>query len=241
MHQSQRSMPIPDRQRRKLQSALEQYAPMHTKSKIPYGVPLPIQCTFPKGKLILNCSRSKSTDISISPARQPRESESSDGTSIWSHSASLISKPSGFWSSNASTRSSNESSTSVAATTTKNDNNTPSLPQYPGSAMLSTSAGNYAASSSQTSLSLQSPPMSPIRPTASISSLQRSVSTSSLSKSSKQQRVSMPTPIVNAASPNSNPSLDHQNSYRKATNRRSEPPPKASNNHVAEQDVSYHR
>lgn len=213
MHQSQRSMPIPDRQRRKLQSALEQYAPLHTKSKIPYGVPLPIQCTFPKGKLILNCSRSKSTDAFISPARLPRDSESSDATSIWSHPASLVSRPSGFWSSNASTRSSNESATSDA----------PNLPQYPGSALLSTSAGNYTSSNT----SLHSPPMSPIRTTASIQSIQSSLSTSSLPRTpNQQQRVSMPSPIVNAANPTNSTTLEHQNSYRKANYRRSEPSPK---------------
>lgn len=109
MHQYERSMPIPDRQRRKLQSALEQYAPLHTKCKIPYGVPLNVQCVYPKGKMMLNCSRSKIGDVFVNPASQPRDSESSDNTSIWSHSASFMSKPSGFWSSNASTRSSTDS------------------------------------------------------------------------------------------------------------------------------------
>ena len=220
MHQSQRSMPIPDRQRRKLQAALEQYAPMHTKCKIPYGVPLPVQCTFPKGKLMLNCSRSKSTDIWVSPARQPRDSESSDINSLLSHSASFMSRPSGFWSSNASTRSSNDSSSSVAINGT--NHTTPSAPQFPGSAMLSTSAGNYTSSSST---SLHSPPMSPIRHVNSIPSIKSSLSTSSTPRSPKQ-RVSMPAPLVNAASPSNSPTLDHQNSYSKATHRRSEPPPK---------------
>lgn len=230
MHQSQRSMSIPDRQRRKLQSALEQYAPLHTRCKIPYGIPLPIQCTFPKGKMILNCTRSKATDIFISPAKS-RDSESSDTTSVWSHPASFMSKPSGFWSSNASTRSSNESSTSISNTTpTKSSSPIPpklntndhTLPQYPGSAMLSTSAGNYASSSTS---SLHSPPMSPIRPTASIQSMQ---STSSNLSRSPSQRVSMPAPMTAATvTP-----LDKQNSYRNANYRRSDPPPKP-----AEQDV----
>jgi hypothetical protein len=220
-------MLIPDRQRRKLQSALEQYAPLHTKCRIPYGVPLPVQCTFPKGKMILNCNRSKTTDIFISPARQRRDSESSDNTSIWSHPASLMSRPSGFWSSNASTRSSNESSNSAT-----NDKHIHNVPQFPGSAMLSTGAGNYAASTSANS----SPQMSPIRTVASIQSIQSSMSTSSLSRSSPkpQQRVSMPTPVVNAASPSS--SLEHHHSYRKANQRRSEPPPKATH---GELDVSF--
>ncbi|RCH79776.1 hypothetical protein CU098_001223, partial [Rhizopus stolonifer] len=186
MHQSQRSMLIPERQRRKLQSALEQYAPLHTKCKIPYGVPLPVQCTFPKGKMILNCSRSRTTDVFISPAaRQPRDSESSSDTiSIWS-----LSRP---WSSNS------------------NDSSMSTLPQYPGSAILSTSTGNYASSSSS---SLHSPPVSPVQ-----LSFQTSLSTSSLSK--PQQRVSMP--AVHAAYPNTG-TFDHQHSYRKANYRRSEP------------------
>ncbi|KAL9544184.1 hypothetical protein MBANPS3_007762 [Mucor bainieri] len=226
MHQSQRAMALPDRQRRKLQSALEQYAPLHTRCKIPYGVPLPVQSTFPKGKMILNCTRSRATDVFISPAR-PRDSESSDTTSsVWSHPASFMSKPSaGFWSSNASTRSSNESATSVSNSaalppkiTTEQQQQHHTLPQFPGSAMLSTGAGNYASSSTS---SLHSPPMSPIRPTASIQS------TSSNLSRSPNQRVSMPAPMTAATvTP-----LDKQNSYRKATYRRSEPPPKP-----AEQD-----
>jgi hypothetical protein len=96
------------------------------------------------------------------------------------------------------------------------------LPQFPGSAMLSTSAGNYASSSTS---SLHSPPMSPIRPTASIQSIQ---STSSNLSRSPSQRVSMPTPITAATvTP-----LDKQNSYRNANYRRSDPPPKP-----IEQDV----
>ncbi|CEP14755.1 hypothetical protein [Parasitella parasitica] len=225
MHQSQRSMPIPDRQRRKLQAALELYAPLHTKCKIPYGIPLPVQCTYPKGKMILNCTRSRTTDVFISPAR-PRDSESSDtNTSVWSHTASFMSKPSGFWSSNASTRSSNESATSMGnANPTKTATPVPPkihtgehmLPQFPGLAMLSTSAGNYASSSTS---SLHSPPMSPIRPTTSIQSLQ---STSSNLSRSPNQRVSLPSPITAA----NVTSLDKQNSYRKANYRRSDPPPK---------------
>ncbi|KAI8645606.1 AEX-3 domain-containing protein [Parasitella parasitica] len=232
MHHSQRSMPIPDRQRRKLQSALELYAPLHTKCKIPYGVPLPVQCTYPKGKMILNCTRSRATDIFISPAR-PRDSESSDtNTSVWSHSASFMSKPSGFWSSNASTRSSDESATSISnanptkATTpilSKINTGEHMLPQLPGLAMLSTSTGNYASSSTS---SLHSPPMSPIRPTTSIQSLH---SASSNVSRSPNQRVSMPSPITAA----NVTSLDKQNSYRKANYRRSDPPPKP-----AEQDNS---
>ncbi|KAI8370884.1 AEX-3 domain-containing protein [Choanephora cucurbitarum] len=199
MHQSQRSMFIPERQRRKLQSGLEQYAPLHTKYKVPYGVPLPVQCAFPKGKMILNCSRSRTTDIFISPAaRQPRTSESSsDNISLWS-----LSRP---WSSNTSTRTSNDSTIS-----------TPHLPQYPGSAVLSTSTGNYAASSS--SLSLHSPPLSPLKANSSVQSFQTSLSTSSINRPTAR-RTSLS--VVNAAHPNPN-GLDHQHSYRKASIKRSD-------------------
>lgn len=179
MHQFERSMLIPDRQRRKLQSALEQYAPLHTKCKIPYGVPLPVQNVYPKGKMILNCSRSKITDVFINPAK-PRDSESSDNTSIWSHSASLISKPSGFWSSNASTRTSHESSTSSSVKQGF---------QYSGSSMLPNTT------------------MHPIRQVPSIQSIQSAASNHSSSSGShhKQQRVSIPTPALSPAN-----TIDHQ-------------------------------
>lgn len=188
---------IPERQRRKLQSGLEQYAPLHTKCKVPYGVPLPVQCAFPKGKMVLNCSRSKTTDVFISPAaRQPRTSESSsDNISLWS-----LSRP---WSSTTSTRTSNDSTIS-----------TPHLPQYPGSAILSTSTGNYASSSSS---SLHSPPLSPLKTTPSIQSFQTSLSTSSINRSTIPKN-SLAT--VTAAHPNLG--LDHQHSYRKASIKRSD-------------------
>ncbi|CEG77253.1 hypothetical protein RMATCC62417_12039 [Rhizopus microsporus] len=200
IHQSLRVMPLPERQRRKLQSALEQYAPLHTRYKIPYGVPLPVQNTFPKGKLILHCSRSRTTDVYVSPARLPRDSESSDTTSIWSNPASLISNSLGL-SSNVSTRSSNESS---GTSYESKEDPTPSLPQFPGSAFFST---NYNSSTT----SLQSTLTGPIRP-----------SLSSSSNKSPHQRVSMP---ITAATPSSN----GHNSYRKANQRRSEPPKGADN------------
>ncbi|KAG0978111.1 hypothetical protein G6F29_009558 [Rhizopus arrhizus] len=207
MHQSQRSMPLPDRQRRKLQVALEQYAPLHTRCKIPYGVPLPVQHTFPKGKLILRCNRSKTTDTYVSPARLPRDSESSDTNSIWSNTTSFISNPTSFMSnpfglsSNISTQSSSSSNTSY-----EDESSMPHLPQFPGSAFFS----NHYASSSTTSL--QSAPVSPIRPSMSNSSLK-----------SHQQRVSMP---ITAANPTSN----GHHSYRKAGQRQSEPPLKGNGN-----------
>ncbi|CAO3682152.1 unnamed protein product [Rhizopus stolonifer] len=194
MHQSQRSMPLPNRQRRKLQVALEQYAPLHTRCKIPYGVPLTVQHTFPKGRLMLRCNRSKTTDIYISPSQLPRDSESSDTTSIWSNTTSFMSNPFGM-SSNISVQSSTESSTSYE------DDLVPSLPQLPGSAFFSS---KFASTTS-----LQSPPVSPLRPSISSSSLNH------------HQRVSVP---VTAANPGKG-----QNSYRKSSQRRSEPTPKNNN------------
>ncbi|KAI9476079.1 MAG: AEX-3 domain-containing protein [Benjaminiella poitrasii] len=85
MHSSQRVTPIPDRQRRKLQSALEQYAPLHTKYKIPYGIPLSVQYAYPKGKMMLNCSRSKTTDVFISPASRVSLALSDATTATWSN------------------------------------------------------------------------------------------------------------------------------------------------------------
>lgn len=203
MRQSERAMTIPDRQRRKLQAALEQYAPLHTKCRISYGIPLPVQCVYPKGKMVLNCNRSKSTDKFISPAK-PRDSISSDTTSILSLTGSLISKPSEFLSMVGS-HSSIESASSDALNNTH--------PQLPGSAMLSTSAGNYASS-----LHNSSPPISPLRKVPSVQS--------NLSRNSpKLQRMSIPTPIVTTASSPSSSALESPDVYtnNKASFRRSEP------------------
>ncbi|KAI9272513.1 AEX-3 domain-containing protein [Sporodiniella umbellata] len=154
MHQSQRSVTLPNRQRRKLQVALEQYAPLHTRCKIPYGVPLSAQHAFPKGKLMLRCNRSKTTDIYVSPAQLPRDSESSSDTnSIWSNTTSFISNPFGM-SSNMSVQSSTESNTSCE------EDVVPGLPQLPGSAFFSNNVTSTP--------SLSSPPL---RPSVSTSSL----------------------------------------------------------------------
>ncbi|KAG0183459.1 hypothetical protein DFQ29_004403 [Apophysomyces sp. BC1021] len=145
MHQCQPAMLIPDRQRRKLQTSMEQYASLHTRSRVPYGVPLTTQQTFPNGRLLLQCLRPKSQDPFVSPA-QPRSSESSDLHSIRSHSQSVVSRPmSGFWSVNGSTRSSNDSSISLPVTI---DALTPSMPQFPGFAKLATNPQGFASSTS---------------------------------------------------------------------------------------------
>ncbi|KAF7726210.1 hypothetical protein EC973_009008 [Apophysomyces ossiformis] len=149
MHHSQPAMLIPERQRRKLQASMGQYASMHTRSRVPYGVPLTTRETFPNGRLLLQCLRPKSQDPFISPA-QPRSSESSDLHSIRSHPPSTLSRPlSGFWSVNGSSRTSNDSSISLPAMI---DLPAPSMPQFPGFAKL---ASNPQGTVSSTSLHMQ--------------------------------------------------------------------------------------
>ncbi|KAI7866235.1 hypothetical protein BDF14DRAFT_1728679 [Spinellus fusiger] len=133
VHQSEPPMTLPRRTRRKLQLSLEQYAPMHTHYRVPYGVPFSVQETYPNGRLLLNCGQSRTQEVFVSPA-QRRGSESSDGFSLRSYSASVLSKPlSGFWSSNSSIRSSNDSTISLPYGV---EIPTPSLPQYPHFAKL---------------------------------------------------------------------------------------------------------
>ncbi|OAD78383.1 hypothetical protein PHYBLDRAFT_140478 [Phycomyces blakesleeanus NRRL 1555(-)] len=164
MHQSQPPMPLPTRARRKLQSSLEQYAPLHTRFKVPYGVPLPVLETFPNGRLLLNCGRSKTQDVFVSPA-QRRDSESSDGYSLMSHPASTNSKPiSGFWSSNNSTRSSNDSVTSLPLGI---DMPAPSLPQFPNFAKLAITTQSSTSSPAPHSSVVSSPQLAPQRSTPS--------------------------------------------------------------------------
>ncbi|KAI8990046.1 hypothetical protein BDB01DRAFT_717940 [Pilobolus umbonatus] len=213
MHQTERSILIPERQRRKLQAALEQYAPLHTRCKIPYGVPITVQQSYPRGKMILNCNRSTISDAYVSPAHQHRKSESSDGTSIWSHNASVISKPSEFWSTTGSTRTSDESSISLGDINSR----APHLPQFPGLAMLSTSVGNYSTSSKS---SINSLPMNHIHPTL---SMQSSLSNSSATSRSNPNRVSSTsTPITAASPPTTTSIIESEHSYYKPATRISE-------------------
>lgn len=159
MHQSRRVPPLPDRQRRKLQAALEQYAPLHTTYRIPYGVPLSVRETFPNGRMLLSCGRSRVQSTFDTPSGTIRRSEPSEfRSSVWSNGTSASSnRPlSGFWSSNVSTQSSNDSSTSLPLSL---DLPPPALPQYPGTAKI---AGDLKASSSTSSL--HTPPRSPTTP-----------------------------------------------------------------------------
>ncbi|KAI9495919.1 AEX-3 domain-containing protein [Zychaea mexicana] len=156
MHQYHATMTIPDRQRKKLYTAIEQYAPLHgSRHRIPYGVPLSIKEMFPNSRMLLSCGRSKVQNTYDAPQRTSNTSEFSN--SIWSNNTTVASggtsgRPlSGLWSSNASTRSSNDSSTSLS---TSLDVPLPAMPQYPGSVKLATQG---SASTS----SLHTPPMSP--------------------------------------------------------------------------------
>ncbi|ORY98199.1 hypothetical protein BCR43DRAFT_437358 [Syncephalastrum racemosum] len=153
VHLSKMPPMIPDRQRRKLQSALDQYAGMHSRFKVPYGVPVSVKEAFPNGRMLLSCGRSKIQNTFDAPSTQ-RNSDASDfSASIWSGSSISNNKRlSGIWSSTASSHS-NDSSSSLPISL---DMPTPSLPQYPGTAKL---AATPQASTSSSSLS--TPPMSP--------------------------------------------------------------------------------
>ncbi|KAI9247713.1 AEX-3 domain-containing protein [Phascolomyces articulosus] len=156
MHQYRPTLSIPDRQRRKLYTAIEQYAPLHnSRHRIPYGVPLSVKEMFPNSRMLLSCGRSKVQNTFDAPQRSSNVSEFSN--SIWSNNTTASTttgtsrRLSGLWSSNTSTRSSNDSSTSLS---TSLDVPLPALPQYPGSVKLATQG---SASTS----SLHTPPMSP--------------------------------------------------------------------------------
>lgn len=198
MRQSHCAPRLPDRQRRKLQMALEEHAPLHTRYRMPYGVPLTVQEGFPNGRMLLASSKSR-VQATFDGTRTQRTSEASDfSTSIWSTTASGLSsrRLSGFWSSNESTRSSNDSSTSLANSSVV-DVPAPTMPQYPGVARL---ASNPLGSISNPSL--HTPPISPTtsrnkpqRPAAPT----RSDSTSTRHSASEQLRmaeVSQPRPSI---------------------------------------------
>ncbi|KAI8139770.1 AEX-3 domain-containing protein [Fennellomyces sp. T-0311] len=151
MHQYKSTTTIPDRQRRKLYTAIEQYAPLHgSRYRIPYGVPLSVKEMFPNSRMLLSCGRSKVQNTYDAPQRTSNVSEFSN--SIWSNNTTTSGRPlSGIWSSNASNRSSNDSSTSLS---TSLDVPLPAMPQYPGSVKL-------AKQGSASTSSLHTPPMSP--------------------------------------------------------------------------------
>ena len=166
MNQYRPTISIPDRQRKKLYAAIEQYAPLHnSRHRIPYGVPLSVKEMFPNSRMLLSCGRSKVQNTFDTPQQQRSSNVSEFSNSIWSNNNTISTtastsnnnngstgrRLSGLWSSNTSTRSSNDSSTSLS---TSLDVPLPTLPQYPGSVKL---AGQGTASTS----SLHTPPMSP--------------------------------------------------------------------------------
>ena len=166
MNQYRPTVSIPDRQRKKLYTAIEQYAPLHnSRHRIPYGVPLSVKEMFPNSRMLLSCGRSKVQNTFDTPQQQRSSNVSEFSNSIWSNNNTISTiassynnnngstgrRLSGLWSSNTSTRSSNDSSTSLS---TSLDVPLPTLPQYPGSVKL---AGQGTSSTS----SLHTPPMSP--------------------------------------------------------------------------------
>ncbi|KAI9318757.1 AEX-3 domain-containing protein [Dichotomocladium elegans] len=156
IHQLKQPLAIPDKQRRKLYSALEQYAPLHgARYRIPYGVPLSVRELFPNSRMLLSCGRSKVQSSYDAPSISRNSDASEFSHSIWSNTGSVASnntgrRLSGFWSSNNSTKSSNDSSTSLPASVDTTH------PQYPGTVKLA-----ILPQASTSSSSLHTPPTSP--------------------------------------------------------------------------------
>ncbi|ORZ20288.1 AEX-3 domain-domain-containing protein [Absidia repens] len=211
IHQSARAPMLPDRQRRKLQAAMEQYCSLHTRRRVPYGVPLSVQMAFPNGRLLLSCNRSKLQDVFETPASRNRVSESFDSSSLWSSTKSgkQLPRSSGVWNTSPSTRSSNESFGSQSMGTT--DLSQQTMPQFPSFAKL---AINPQAATSSSSLHSNSSTSSPISPT-----------TETNHSSSFQQRSSMPVMQSYMVNRHGDKGQSSPSSLQKTQNRMSEPSP----------------
>ncbi|CAO3592405.1 unnamed protein product [Absidia cylindrospora] len=211
IHQSARAPMLPDRQRRKLQAAIEQYCPLHTRCRVPYGVPLSVQMAFPNGRLLLSCNRSKLQAVFETPASRNRVSESFDSSSLWSSTKTgrQLPRPSGVWNTTPSTRSSNESFGSQSMGTT--DLSQQVMPQLPSFAKL---AINPQAATSSSSLHSNSSNSSPISPT-----------TEPNHNSRFQQRSSMPAMQSYMVNRHEDKEQGSPSSLQRAQNRMSEPPP----------------
>lgn len=130
---------IPLRQRRKLLSAFEEFAALHTRYKVSYGIPLPIREAYPNGRLPLSSGRSK-TMLPLEQRRSrfdniPDSNPSGQGSGIFSRPLSEY-LPGGH-SSGALNRSSSVSS--------QIDMTSPILPQRPGSAVIAQVAPTSAS------------------------------------------------------------------------------------------------
>lgn len=214
IHQSTRAPMLPERQRKKLQEAFEQYCPLHTRCRVPYGVPLSVQMAFPNGRLLLSCNRSKLQEVFETPASRNRMSESSDSSSLWSTSkvgARQLPRSSGVWTNSPSTRSSSDSlgSQSMGGTT---DLSQQVMPQLPSFAKLAINPQAAASSSSLHSNSSNS--SSPISPTLETNYNSRF-----------QQRSSMPATQSYKLNQNGGNEYVSPSSLQRAQNRMSEPPP----------------
>lgn len=119
------------RQRRKLLSAFEEFAALHIRYKIPYGIPLPIREAYPNGRLPLSSGRSKT----MLPLDQRRlRFDNFADTSTYGNGSGIFSKPlseylPGSQSSGAFHKLSTASSSQINMTA-------PILPQRPGSAVI---------------------------------------------------------------------------------------------------------
>jgi hypothetical protein len=122
---------IPLRQRRKLLSAFEEFSALHSRYRIPYGIPLPVREAYPNGRLPLSNGRSK-TMLPLEQ-RRPRydtivESQPSGQTS------SIFSRPlSEYLIGSQSLGSMNKLS---ATSSSEVDITAAMLPQRPGSAVI---------------------------------------------------------------------------------------------------------
>ncbi|ORX54396.1 DENN-domain-containing protein [Hesseltinella vesiculosa] len=201
IHQSARVRMLPDRLRRKLQMALDTHCSLHTRCRVPYGVPLSVQSAFPNGRLLLTSHRSK--------VPMPYDSgSSSNSTTRHYMTRSAQHLPNGTATPNNSSTSSSLASQITATTTpmrpirrNSNDSALSSdlsqsmMPQLPSFAKLSINP--HALSST--------------------SSFQSTVSVSPISPSRSQDRASLP-----GTPKSSHATLAEQDARQ--THRMSEPP-----------------
>lgn len=121
---------IPVRQRRKLLSGFEEFAALHTRYKIPYGIPLSVREAYPNGRLPLSNGRSK-TMLPLEQ-RRPRFDNIADNHP-YGQSSGIFSRPlSEYLTGNQSVGSLNKYPTGSSEV----DITAAMLPQRPGSAVI---------------------------------------------------------------------------------------------------------
>ncbi|KAI8576404.1 hypothetical protein K450DRAFT_257121 [Umbelopsis ramanniana AG] len=121
---------IPVRQRRKLLSGFEEFAALHTRFKIPYGIPLPVREAYPNGRLPLSNGRSK-TMLPLEQ-RRPRYDNIADNHT-YGQGSGIFSRPlSEYLTGNQSVGSLSKFPTGSSEV----DITAAMLPQRPGSAVI---------------------------------------------------------------------------------------------------------